>query len=299
MTLPDSPPPDILCIGSALWDTIGHTGVPIHPGADVPGRITRRPGGVALNIASMLARLGLRPALLTAVGLDAEGDALVLAAEDAGIDCRYLYRSDLPTDRYLAIEGANGLVAAVADAHSLEAAGMRICAALADGRLGTALLPWTGAVVLDGNLTEQALLEIAHSPLFAACDARVAAASAGKAARLRVVLKRPRTTLHVNLEEAATLCQQAFGDARAAAAALLEMGAHRVLVTDGPRLAADARADRIISRCPPAVLQTRVTGAGDICMAAHLVAERNGCDRDAALEIALDAAARHVSGESP
>ncbi len=299
MNLPDSPPPDILCIGSALWDTIGHAGVHIHLGADVPGRITRRPGGVALNIASMLVRLGLRPALLTAIGRDADGDALVLAAEQSGIDCRYVYLSDLPTDRYLAIEGANGLVAAVADAHSLEAAGMRICAALADGRLGTAPMPWTGAVVLDGNLTEQELSEIAHSPLFAACDMRVAAASPGKAARLRVLLARPRTTLHVNLEEAAILCQQPFGDALAAAAALLEMGANRAIVTDGPRVAADARADRIISRCPPVVLQTRVTGAGDICMAAHLVAERNGCDREDALAAALDAAARHVSGDTP
>ena len=39
--------PDILCIGSILWDIIGRTHVPLAIGGDVPGRITRLPGGVA------------------------------------------------------------------------------------------------------------------------------------------------------------------------------------------------------------------------------------------------------------
>ena len=73
--------PDILCIGSVLWDIIGRAPVHMRPGADVPGRITRIPGGVAMNIAMTLARFGLRPALLSAIGRDADGDELVAAAE--------------------------------------------------------------------------------------------------------------------------------------------------------------------------------------------------------------------------
>ena len=61
-----------------------------------------------------------------------------MAAEVLGLNTDYLYRSqDLPTDRYMAIEGSNGLIAAIADAHSLEAAGDKILRPLADGRLGT------------------------------------------------------------------------------------------------------------------------------------------------------------------
>ncbi|HFQ15736.1 MAG TPA: kinase, partial [Rhodobacteraceae bacterium] len=55
---------DILCIGSVLWDVIGRSPGRLAPGADVPGRISRLPGGVAMNIAMMLARFGLTPALL-------------------------------------------------------------------------------------------------------------------------------------------------------------------------------------------------------------------------------------------
>ncbi|MGB2892035.1 MAG: PfkB family carbohydrate kinase, partial [Albidovulum sp.] len=135
--------PDILCIGSVLWDIIGRTPAHMVSGADVPGRITRLPGGVAMNIAMTLARFGLRPAILTAIGRDAEGDELVASCRRLGLLTDHVYRSDdLPTDRYMAVEGGNGLVAAIADAHSLEAAGDKILRPLADGTLGTADAPW-------------------------------------------------------------------------------------------------------------------------------------------------------------
>ncbi|MFC5738083.1 PfkB family carbohydrate kinase [Sinirhodobacter huangdaonensis] len=291
--------PDILCIGSVLWDIIGRAPVHMRPGADVPGRIIRLPGGVAMNIAMTLTRFGLRPAILTAIGRDPQGSELIAAAGLHGIDCRFLYRSDdLPTDRYMAIEGANGLVAAVADAHSLEAAGDKILRPLADGRLGGAHAPWEGAVALDGNLTEALLAEIAHSPLFARADLRIAPASPGKAARLTPLLAHPGATFYVNLEEAGILCGADFPDATAAAEGLLARGAAHALVTDGGRAAADGtRGAEVICRAPPTVLVTRVTGAGDTFMAAHLVAERAGLGREAALARALEAAARYVSGD--
>ncbi|MEM6307824.1 MAG: kinase, partial [Pseudomonadota bacterium] len=43
--------PDIICIGSVLWDIIGRSTRAMQAGSDVPGRITRLPGGVAMNIA--------------------------------------------------------------------------------------------------------------------------------------------------------------------------------------------------------------------------------------------------------
>lgn len=293
--------PDILCIGSVLWDIIGRAPLHMRAGADVPGRITRLPGGVAMNIAMTLTRFGRRPAVLTAIGRDSQGADLIAAAEVLGIDCAHVYRSDdLPTDRYMAIEGANGLIAAIADAHSLEAAGDKILRPLADGRLGSADRPWAGPIALDGNLTQALLSEIARSPLFAAADLRVAPASPGKAERLAPLLAHPRATLYVNLEEAGILCQRDFTSAEEAATGLLARGATRVLVTDGARASADGKAgEGVITAAPPEVLVTRVTGAGDTFMAAHLVAEGEGAMRDSALHRALKAAARYVSGEMP
>lgn len=291
--------PDILCIGSVLWDIIGRSPTSMRLGSDVPGRITRLPGGVAMNIAMTLRRFGMSPALLTAIGRDAEGTELIAACERLGLVTTHVYRSDdLPTDRYMAIEGANGLIAAIADAHSLEAAGDKVLRPLADGRLGSPEAPWSGPIALDGNLTEALLAEIAASPLFATADLRVAPASPGKAGRLLPLLDHPSATLYVNLEEANILARSDAATAPEAAQALLQRGAGRVLVTNGGEVAAEGRRDEgVIMGQPPQVLVTRVTGAGDTFMAAHLVAERRGADRQAALDEALRAAATYVSGD--
>jgi len=290
----------IICIGSVLWDVIGRSRASMRVGSVVPGRITRLPGGVAMNIATTLRRFGLAPILLTAIGEDAEGRELMDEAERLGIDTGFVYRSDdLPTDTYMAIEGANGLVAAIADAHSLEEADDKILRPLADGRLGSASRPWSGPVALDGNLREALLGKIATSPLFASADLRVAPASPGKADRLRPFLEAGRATLYVNLEEAGLLARTAFGTAAEAGTALCSMGAERCLVTDGGGPAADADSDGVITAQPPEVLVARVTGAGDTFMAAHIAAELAGADRQAALGRALAAAAAFVSGDVP
>lgn len=291
-------PPDVLCIGAALWDIIGRTPHAMHRGADVAGQIVRLPGGVALNAAMTLRQFGFRPALLSAIGLDAAGDQLVEACAQFGINTAFVHRSvELPTDCYLALEDSRGLVGAIADAHSLEAAGERILAALADGRLGCAAEPWRGLVVLDGNLTETLLARIARSPLFAEADLRIAPASPGKAERLQPLLGHPRATLYVNREEAGLLCGAPFPNAADAAQTLVARGVRRALVTNGGHECCDGLAGSgVICRLPPQVPVTRVTGAGDTFMAAHIAAEVRGADRIASLESALAAAAAHISG---
>ena len=253
-----------------------------------------------MNIAMTLRRFGMTPALLTTIGRDPEGEELIAEAVRMGLVCDHVYRSDdLPTDVYMAVEGANGLIAAVADAHSLEAAGDKILRPLANGALGSAAAPVDVPVALDGNLTVELLQTIAASPLFAKADLRVAPASPGKAARLLALLGHPSATLYVNLEEAGLLCQTEFDTAQSAATGLIARGAHRVLVTDGGNAAAEGVAGDIITQAPPAVMVTRVTGAGDTFMAAHIASEAQGMDRPAALKRALKAAATYVSGETP
>ena len=291
---------EILCIGSVLWDVIGRSTGVMRQGSDVPGRITRLPGGVAMNIAMTLVRFGLTPTLLTAIGHDSEGDDLVLSCAQLGMITKHIYRSkDLPTDRYMAVEGTNGLIAAIADAHSLEAAGSKILRPLMHGPLGFENSPFEGPIALDGNLTLELLEEIAQSPAFACADLRVAPASPGKAERLLPFLKRPRATLYLNLEEAGLLCRREFADSEDAVKGLLNRGALRVLVTDGGNSASVGDFDGILTQTPPSVRVTRVTGAGDTFMAAHIAAEANGADGGTAFTHALHSAANFVSEETP
>lgn len=290
----------IVCIGSVLWDVIGRSDAAMRLGSDVPGRIRRIPGGVAMNIAMTLRQFGMSPILLSCVGQDAAGDDLIREAEGLGLDTDHVYRpEDLPTDQYMAVEGANGVIAAIADAHSLERAGDRILSPLLAGPLGSETAPYNGKIALDGNLTEALLTDIAAHPLFAHADVRIAPASPGKAERLKSLFAMPNAKLYVNLEEAGLLCEDEFQVAREAAAALLDRGAGEVLVTDGGRSAAHAGAHGVIAAEPPQVPVSRVTGAGDTFMAAHIAAETRGEAPETALNIALAAAAAYVSGKTP
>ena len=284
--------PDILCIGSVLWDVIGRSNAHMDKGSDVPGRITRIPGGVALNIAMAARAYGMTPALLSVVGRDPEGQELVAALDRMGLVTDTLYRSeDLPTDVYMAVEGSNGLIAAIADAHSLEAAGDKILRPLGD-------LHFTGPIVVDGNLTQDLLGRISSDPRFSGTDLRIAPASPGKAERLLPFLTHGSATVYVNLEEAGLLLHAPQPDAPTAAAALRARGLHRALVTDGPNPAACAGPDGTVASQPRNVMVTRVTGAGDTFMAAHIAAEVQGADATAALSRALEAAATYVSGDT-
>ena len=289
--------PDILCIGSVLWDVIGRSDRHMKQGADVPGHTTRLPGGVALNIAMTLARFDLVPALLSVVGRDSEGDELITACDRLGLITDQLYRSeDLPTDQYMAVEAANGLIAAIADAHSLEQAGDKIIRPLIDGPLGFVEAPFPGPIALDGNLTESLLDQIVHHPAFSKADLRIAPASPGKAERLLPFIRSGHGVLYVNLEEAGLLCQTEFTSAPQAGAALIERGAARALVTDGGNVTCDATKEGILAERPPEVMVTRVTGAGDTFMAAHIASEPRGADRPTALHRALATAAAYVAG---
>ncbi|MEO8530443.1 MAG: PfkB family carbohydrate kinase [Deltaproteobacteria bacterium] len=279
---------DILVIGAVLWDIIGRAPLPLRLGNDVPGLIIRHPGGVGLNIALALRRFGRSPAVLSAIGQDAEGDELVSACEGLGLDLSLCLRHAHPTDAYMAIEGANGLIAAIADAHGLERAGAAILEPLGG---------FDGPVVVDGNLTGELLTQIATDKAHAGKHLMLAPASPGKALRLTPFLSRAKTTLYLNREEAELLAGREFDDAKQAASTLHAQGAPHILVTDGQHGCAEARDGVTLNADSPQVAATRVTGAGDTFMAAHIVAQAKRHPRDVALRLAARAAARHVSGE--
>ena len=238
-----TPPPPFLCAGAAHWDVIGRTAPPLPPGADVPGRVTRRPGGVAQNIARALAALGRPVTLLSAIGRDRAGDELVADLAAAGIDVTALHRHDGPTDTYLALEGPGGaLHAGIADCTGLERAG---------SRPPRRRLPRPARLVLDGNLPAPVLAAFLRLP--SRRSLALVPASPEKAARLAPLLAARPATLYLNRPEAEALAARPFPDSRAAAAALLALGAAEAIVTDGPRPATAAGPAGAVTLAPPPV----------------------------------------------
>ena len=72
---------------------------PLERGTDVPGRVALRQGGSAANTARWLARLGAKSTLVTAVGRDAAGRALVDALKSDGVTVRSVRVAGQPTGR--------------------------------------------------------------------------------------------------------------------------------------------------------------------------------------------------------
>jgi len=293
-------PQPVLCIGAALWDVIASASGTMRAGYDIAGTIQRRPGGVALNIAAALAAHGMHPTLLSTIGADADGDALVSLLTNMGIDCRHVLRTLAPTDCYLAIEQPGGDVfGAIADCAGLERAGDTVLAPASQG----ALAPFPGEVVVDGNLPVDVLARL-HQ-LLPLAQLTLVPASPGKADRLRAPIQHGHAAICINLGEAETLCETPFKNSAIAAQALIRMGARRALVTNSAAPASLATAEHCVTLAPPPVQAISTTGAGDVVLAAHLAARQQDENPDTCaamlrqLTAALDAAATHITKAHP
>ena len=78
---------------------------------------------------------------------------------------------------------------------------------------------------------------------------------------------------------------------------MVDRGASRAVVTEGPKAAALADQSGFVTAMPPYALATKLTGAGDTFMAAHIVAELSGTTGEVSLQLAANAASNYVSGK--
>ena len=86
-------------VGDLMLDVVVIPSRPLERGTDVPGRVALRQGGSAANTARWLARLGARSTLVTAVGRDPVGRALVEALRSDRVTVRSVRVAGRPTGR--------------------------------------------------------------------------------------------------------------------------------------------------------------------------------------------------------
>ncbi len=107
----------ILCIGAANLDRKLRAAKPLVMGTSNPAGAVESFGGVARNIAENLARMGAAVSLITAVGNDSSGRALLAQLDTVGIDTRgALTLDDAASGTYTAVLDVDGQMAvALAD----------------------------------------------------------------------------------------------------------------------------------------------------------------------------------------
>ena len=74
-------------VGGSTTDIVSRPkpGTPLIPLTSLPGIVTQSMGGVGRGIAEALGQAGWRPLLISAVGRDLAGEALIVGCEAAGI----------------------------------------------------------------------------------------------------------------------------------------------------------------------------------------------------------------------
>jgi fructokinase len=86
---------DVACFGELLWDFFE---ADAKPDKEIIAKTFRREvGGASANVATALARLGVKASAVGAVGSDKLGQALIAALEGAGVDVSHVARLPRPT----------------------------------------------------------------------------------------------------------------------------------------------------------------------------------------------------------
>ncbi|QQP91091.1 carbohydrate kinase family protein [Skermanella sp. TT6] len=280
--------PTVACIGAAHIDRKAIAAGPVVPGSSNPVSMRLGMGGVARNVAENLARLGLPVTMVSRVGADREGDAVLQGLADAGIGVDACTRSATsPTASYTALIDRGGeLVVGLAD--------MGIYDELT-AELIEPLLPRLERIpvwFIDCNLPAESLrLLLRRKP--EGCTVYVDCVSVAKAARLQGIL-RGIDTLFANGDEAAYLSHvpiRAPLDVCEAGYRLMCNGVGSVVITRGQEGAFVASPFDYDFFLPPPVDVHEVTGAGDALVAGVIFGRIGGHSMEDAMRIGLACAA--------
>ena len=257
----------VICIGGAAIDRKYRALSSLRSATSNPVASERSFGGVARNVAENMKRLG--------------------------IDTRHMSSSEThSTAEYVAVLQPDGeLAMGLADMAIFDEFGPALLQRM-ESDFGS------GWIFADCNLPAETLhhiVELSHrKPLTLAIDA----VSTPKVMRLAADLS-GIGLLFLNLDEARALLDQSDASPEVAAAALLERGAERIVLTLGDKglVAADGAGIRRIGSLSAQIVDA--TGAGDALIAATLVGLMGGHDLHEAARLGTAAAALTVeSGAS-
>jgi pseudouridine kinase len=252
----------IACIGGTHIDRHGMLAAPLIPGTSNPGAVTSDFGGVARNVAENLSRLGRDVLMVSRVGDDEAGRAVVNHLNTLAIDTSHVSTSTRPTASYTAILEPNGeLVLGLAD--------MTIYDEITPDLLESALprLLECELWFVDANLPADTLLWIARvsSHLALAADA----VSVVKSRKLTGILDTV-SPLFLNIAQAAAILGvDRFPDASAAARAMSQRVLSGVVTAGAAGVAAWLNGEVRAMPARPAAVRD-VTGAGDALIAGTL-----------------------------
>ena len=260
--MPDLSTPDILVVGGAHMDRIGRSIARLEPGQSNPGTLRRSIGGVAGNIARVLARLDWQVALSSILGDDSVASLIREQLQTEGIDTRLiLSEQGHASASYTAIEDRNGaLIAAIAD--------MAIYDRYPDSQIDACLasLAKPTHILADTNLPPEGLAHLAANK--GQHKLAVCAVSGPKASRAASCLA-TLDLLFCNEAEAAILADE-YANLATLPEILMESGVKAGVITKGNAGLTAWQDGKLYHLPAPPVKVRSSNGAGD-CLTACIL----------------------------
>lgn len=287
----------VVVVGGANIDLKVRTLDRAIPATSNPGVASQAPGGVGRNVAENLARLGVATTLISAVGQDDLGDALLRDTAEAGVDVHHVLRvPGASTGTYTAVLDSTGdLLVAVAAMQVIDALDATVL------RRRRAAFHGAGWVVADGNLSAESVIEVLTLASDAGARVVYEPVSVPKAAHLLAALDAGLAPYAAtpNLDELAALVGRPVPDTkpaiRRAALDLHERGIELVWIRRGTKgsLLSTPQQMHTLASLPATVAD--VTGAGDSMLGAFLAGLVHGHTPEHAARLGHAAAALTVA----
>lgn len=271
-------------IGGANMDICGRSDAAVRMRDSNPGTLRMSPGGVCRNICENLARLETDVRLVTVLGDDMHGRALLDACQRAGIDMSgaRVLRGERSSVYICMMDEDGDMLLAMSDMHIIKRLDERL---VDDSR---ELLCGAELVVCDGNLsaaTVRRLCQVCGRPLY------LDPVSTAWARELR-----PHAgafdTVKPNVLELSALTGMPVGSRReilAACDALHARGVRRVFVSQGAKGMLYSGPEGVIEGTGRPAAAVNATGAGDAAMAGIIWATSKGLDARQTLYAAMAA----------
>lgn len=279
----------VVVVGGANYDLIGVTSQKVNLRTSNPGKIMHTIGGVGRNIAENLGKLKVPTTLLTAVGKDGHGDAILKRTKEAGVDVSHVLRTDkYPSGTYVAIlDEKNDLGLAVAD--------MDIVTLVNSGYIKERLYALKGAVmvVCDTNVPVETLELLGEYCKETEATLVLEPVSVEKAQKVKGLLHLINI-FTPNKEEMESICGfnlESEEDYKKAGEYAMEQGISILLLKLGKKglyVHSDKFTGLLKSKASKIV---DVTGAGDSLVAGFLASIFQGHSLEKSCEYALAAAA--------
>jgi len=279
---------NILVIGGSNIDVYGQVPGPLKMKDSNPGHIYQGDGGVGRNILENLARLGLKPRFITAIGSDQNGRNLINHLTNLGVESHTLIVEGKITPTYIAILDADGeLVISVNDMDALKQLNVHY---LKETPIICDWIKQADIIVVDTNLDSMVLAYLLNElkkPVY------IDTISATKALKLLPYLPRI-ATLKCSRREAESLVGKSTNNTNLEiiGQTLISKGIGELYITDGSHgsYLFKGKTIRHHQAYPVDVIST--SGAGDAFFSGTIYAKVNGLDPlkcgSAAAKIALE-----------